>query len=96
MLIKFYLSSSGRSPVADFIKTLDKPDRAKILGCLESVEELGLNSPRVQFRQLEAKLWEIKITTQGGGYRIFYVCLRTDILILFYHLEKSLVQKNYR
>jgi phage-related protein len=54
------------------------------------VEELGFTCPRVGFRQITSKLWEIKITTVGAGYRIFYVTLKKDILILLHAYKKQL------
>ncbi|HAR64100.1 MAG TPA: type II toxin-antitoxin system RelE/ParE family toxin [Candidatus Margulisbacteria bacterium] len=89
MKIEFYANDSGKSSVLDFIRKLDKPDRAKILSCLESVQDLGLECPRVQFRQIDGKLWEIKITTPNGGYRIFYVCMKHDLLILLHAYKKQ-------
>ncbi len=92
MELKFYTTDSGRAPVDDFISGLDKQVRAKILSCLENVQKLGLNSPMVEFRQIDGKLWEIKIKTKGGGFRLFYVYLKTDLLVLL-HAYKKQTQK---
>ena len=73
MKIVFYVKR--RRPVVDFIDKLTPRDQARILACLKSVEELGFDCPRVEFRQLTGKLWEIKISTASSGYRIFYVPL---------------------
>ena len=78
MKIVFY--GTKRRPVIDFIENLIPKDQAKILACLKSVEELGFDCPRVGFRQITSKLWEIKIATASAGYRIFYVTLKKDIL----------------
>jgi hypothetical protein len=51
MKIDFYTKDNGRSPVIDLIEKLNQKDKAKILGCLQSVQELGLDSQRVRFRQ---------------------------------------------
>ncbi len=48
MKIIFYKTT--KSPIQEFIKALDVRDRAKILACLKSIEVLGFDSPRVQFR----------------------------------------------
>lgn len=87
MKILFY--SPSKSPVYKFIKCLEVRDRAKILACLKSVEELGFDSPRVDFRQIKGKLWEIKIKSATAGYRIFYVTIQKDNLVLLHAYKKQ-------
>ena len=61
MIIKInaYTKANGRSPVWDEVKKLSTQERAKVLGCLKCIEEMGLDCNRVSFRQLRGKLWEI-------------------------------------
>jgi phage-related protein len=87
MRIVFYKST--RIPVRDFIDTMGKQDQAKVLACLKNIEDLGFDSPRVQFRQIRGKLWEIKIHASGGGYRFFYVSLHSDVLVLLHAYKKQ-------
>lgn len=90
MEIIFYCKQqSGRAPVKEFIEKLEIKDRAKVLACFKSVEELGFNCPRVQFRQIRGQLWEIKIKAVNGSYRIFYVCLRGEALVLLHSYQKQ-------
>jgi mRNA-degrading endonuclease RelE of RelBE toxin-antitoxin system len=53
--------------VLEYIQSLAKPERARVLEALEQVERRGLDAVRVQFRQIEGKLWEVKI----GSHRVF-------------------------
>ena len=87
MRIVFY--GKKRKPVVDFIERLTSKDQAKILACLKSVEELGLDCPRVEFRQIAGKLWEIKIQTSSSGYRIFYVAIKANVLVLLHAYKKQ-------
>jgi phage-related protein len=89
MKIVFYETKSGRNKVLDFISKLSNQDQARIFGSLKSVEEQGLDSNRVQFRQINGKLWEIKIKTQTSGYRFFYVCLNSFKLVLLHAYKKQ-------
>ncbi len=89
MKIKFYIKKNNSNPVLNFINKLEKSDQAKLLGCLKSMEELGLKCPRVKLRQIKDKLWEIKIKAIGGGYRIFYALFRDEILILLHAFKKQ-------
>jgi len=87
MRIRLY--QGKQSPIYKFIKKLDVRDRAKVLGCLKSLEELGFDTPRVVFRQIRGKLWEIKIKAATADYRIFYVVAQKDNLILLHAYKKQ-------
>jgi len=89
MKLIFYATADGKSPALEVIKSLAKPDRSKIFGCLESIELLGFDTPRVGFRHIEGKLWEIKIKTVSGGYRIFYVAIQKSSLVLLHAYKKQ-------
>jgi len=83
--VTFYRTASGRSPVVDYIQNLTKPERARVLEALEQVERRGLDAVRVQFRQIEGKLWEIKI----GSHRVFYVMIDRDEMVLLHAYKKQ-------
>ncbi len=89
MKIFFYTKSSGKSPVLGFIEELASKDKAKLLGCLKSIEEMGFDTPRVEFRQIETKLWEIKVKLRAGSYRIFYVTLVRQRIVLLHVYKKQ-------
>ena len=44
MKIVFYTKESGKEPVNDFISVLPVKDRARVLACLKSIEELGFDT----------------------------------------------------
>lgn len=69
----------------DYIDALGKPERARVLEALEQVEHRGLDAIRVQFRQIDGKLWEIKI----GPHRIFYAMIDRDELVLLHAYKKQ-------
>jgi phage-related protein len=88
MRVTFFKTSSGRSPVLEFIQGLAKPERARLFEALDEVERHGLDAVRVQFRQIEGKLWEIKVST----HRIFYVVIEREEMVLL-HVYKKQGQK---
>lgn len=89
MKVFFYTKSSGKSPILDYIDDLNLKDKTKLLGCLESIESMGFDSPRVEFRQIEGKLWEIKIKLSSGGHRLFYVTLTKTRMVLLHAYKKQ-------
>ena len=89
MKIEFHKSNSGRSYFEEFLNDLSKADRAEILAVFVDVERCGFNAIGCQFRQIDGKLWEIKIKTSGGGRRFFYVTLAPDYIHVLHSYKKQ-------
>jgi len=71
--------------VLEYIQSLAKPERARVLEALEQVERRGFDAVRVQFRQIEGKLWEVKI----GSHRVFYVIIEKSEMVLLHAYKKQ-------
>ena len=87
MEIVFY--GKNKRPVYEFISALSSADQAKVIACLKNIEDLGFDCPRVDFRQIDGKLWEIKIRGISGGFRIFYITLKGNKLVLLHAYQKK-------
>jgi phage-related protein len=92
MKLHYYRKANGKEPVIESIDSLEKVDRVKITNCLKEVQREGLLCTKVIFRQIQGKLWEIKIKTSSGGYRIFYVMIKEEDMVLL-HMYKKQSQK---
>lgn len=92
MEVNFYQTQSGRSPIEDFIKDLEKADQARFAEVIVGIEEFGLGYSRVQFKPLRGKLWEIKFSTPVGKYRMADVLVEKNELIVL-HVFKKTTQK---
>jgi len=86
--MKIIYYGKDKKPVKEFIDKLPLKDRAKILACLKSLEDIGLDTPRVVCRQITGKLWEIKINA-SVGYRIFYVMIEKNTVVLLHGYKKT-------
>jgi phage-related protein len=90
MRIYFYKNPSGRSPVTAELDSLPVQAAAHAYELLEGIEEHGLNAPRIVFRQIEGKLWEIKMNLPStGGYRVFYSLMARDAILLLHAYSKK-------
>jgi phage-related protein len=89
--INYWRSSSGKAPVERYIDSIDnKEERAELLSALRGIQEYGRDAVGVDFRQIEGKLWELKIRTHGKHHRIFYVVLKSNEMILLHaYLKKT-------
>jgi len=89
MLIHFYETPSGRSPVEDFIQALQKQDQARFAEVIDGIEKYGLSYARVQFKPLRGKLWEVKFSAPGGGFRVAYVMVSGEEMVWLHAFRKS-------
>ena len=89
MKIHFYQTANGRKIVEDFIQALPNKDRGKVLAIFKSIELYGFQALQLQFRQIESKLWEIKIRASDGSYRFFYVALSREEIVIVHAYKKQ-------
>jgi phage-related protein len=89
MKVDFYMTASGRSPIEDFIKGLSAMDQARFADVYTGITTHGLSCPRVIFKPLTGKLWEIKFISEGGKYRIAYVVVVGDRMIWLHAFKKK-------
>ena len=89
--VNYWRNPSGKSPVEKYIDAMDnKEERAELLALLKGIQENGTDAIGVEFRQIEGKLWEIKIRLHGNQHRIFYVVLKGNEMILLHaYLKKT-------
>jgi len=87
--IEFYETLRKRSPGTDFIDSQDKRDQAVLLAVLGNIRDDGFNAKGCQFRQLEGKLWEVKIKSFSGGYRFLYVTIQINLLFILHAFKKK-------
>lgn len=85
MKVTFYTTASGRSSVLAYIYKLHKPERARLLQTLDEIEHHGFAAVGANFRQIDGKLWEIKISF----HRVFYVLIKHDELVLLHAYKKQ-------
>jgi phage-related protein len=86
--LAYYTTASGRRPVVEYVERQAKADRARLVEALEMVELHGFQAPRVTFRQIRGKLWEMKIEGRLS-HRIFYVAVDGDEMVLLHAYEKK-------
>jgi phage-related protein len=88
MKVSYYTTASGRRPVVEYIKELQKKEKAELIGALEMIEKYGFDAPRVTFRQIRGKLWEIKIE-RGLSHCVFYASVTSQEIVLLHAYQKK-------
>jgi phage-related protein len=89
MKIDFYLTSSGRNVIDEFVQGLSFQDQGRFVEVYKGIQAQGLGYSKVQFRQLYGKLWEIKYSAPGGKYRIAYVMKESDRMVWLHMFKKT-------
>lgn len=88
-ITEFYTDEQGRAPVEEFLDTVPRKERAKILRDLNLLEEFGLQLGSPHVRHLTGKLWELRIRTRGKAYRIIYFAYTGQRFILLHAFLKK-------
>ena len=73
------------------IETLPVALRARLVRLLETVENVGLEALRMpHVRQLDGKLWELRVRADGGSARGIYVTTTgRRVVVLHVFVKKS-------
>ena len=89
--VNYWRTQSGKAPVERYIDSIDNlEERAELLSLLQGVQEHGTEAIGVEFRQIEGKLWELKIRLRGNQHRIFYVVIKgSEMILLHAYLKKT-------
>ncbi len=85
MRLRYYTTPRGARPVATYIEGLSRADQAGMAAALTEIAERGFEARGVTFRQVEGKLWEVRI----GPHRVFYVLLRHEEMVLLHAYRKQ-------
>ena len=85
MNVIYFKQASGKEPVKEYIDKLPNILSAQVLTALKDIQENGIVKALVTCRQIEGKLWEIKLDAQ----RIFYVLIDGPTMVLLHAYKKQ-------
>lgn len=88
--VVYYVTSSGKEPVIDYIKLQSKGEQIEIL---QSVHYLKKNNGRLlapYTKHIFKKIWELRVKYTNRHHRIFYfIATKRKIVLLSAFLKKS-------
>ena len=91
--VGYYIKENGNSPVKDFIETLPKKHRAKVLWEIDLLEELGTTITEPYVKPIQGKkykgLWELRIQQGSDASRVFYFLPVGNTFILLHGFLKK-------
>ena len=89
LVICFFLTKSGKEPVRDWLRSLEKEER-KIIG--EDIKLVQFRWPLGMplVRKMEANLWEVRSKfTSGNISRVFFTVKGSQMVLLHGFIKKS-------
>lgn len=87
--IEFYLTSSGTSPVEDFLDSLDLKTRARFRWSMEQLRVRNVTAREPLVKHLEGKLWELREESQTNIYRVVYFFFTGRRIVLLHGFGKK-------
>src|SRR5437763_12445650 len=90
--VVFYVDESGKSPVAEFLNTLDLRTQARFDWSIEQLRQRNIHAQEPLVRHLEGKIWELHRESNTNIYRLLYAFL-SGRRILFLHGFQKRTQK---
>lgn len=82
--VEFYENVNGERPVEDFIKSLDKKMRAKVLGMINILQEYGNELREPYSKHLDAGIFELRVKVGSDISRVLY----------FFYFNRKIVLPN--
>lgn len=83
MKVEFLVLPNGKRPAEEFLSGLDNQALAKVYKLIERLEVDGrLGFPHAKKLEGYKGLWELRVNSQRGAVRIFYVYWEQDTVIL--------------
>lgn len=87
--IEYYRSGTGRSPVKEFIDSLDARSRARVARTLDLLGEFGTELGMPYAKHIEGQLWELRARQGRNRYRIIYFLAVGRMFVLLHGFTKK-------
>jgi phage-related protein len=87
--IVFYREESGRSPVREFLDSLDETTQESLLVAVEMLRVRNVQAREPLVRHLEGKLWELRRESRTNIYRVIYFFFIGRRIVLLHAFQKK-------
>lgn len=87
--IIYYLTGRGEEPVYEFIESLDKKSKAKVMAFIQLLEEHGSELRRPYADHVRGKIRELRIQMASNSYRILHFFQVGEQIVLVHAFVKK-------
>jgi len=91
----YYTTPSGKNPVKEFIIKQNEETQEKILEKIRQLNKYGFQLSKSDLKKISStkNLWELRIKTKSGIYRLFIAKLGKKTVIILLHAIHKKTQK---
>lgn len=87
--VVFYRDEHGRSPVREFLESLDDDAQQSIAWAIEQLLARNVRAREPLVKHLENKLWELRRESKTNTYRVIYFFLTGRRIVLVHGFQKK-------
>lgn len=87
--IEFYQTEDGKSPVDEFLKSLDDKTQARFIWSIEQLRVLNVHAREPLVKHLDGKLWELRRASGGNIYRLMYFFFSGRKIVFLHGFQKK-------
>ena len=87
--VKFYKTKEEHSPVEEWLNTIPRSAKAKIIRNMFLLEELGLAVREPYVKPLGDKLYEVRAKDPNGIYRVIYFAYTGKQFVMLHGFTKK-------
>ena len=87
--LEFYVDERGRSPVEEFLNSLELKTRARFRWSAEQLRVRNVRAREPLVRHLEGDLWKLREESSTNIYRVIYVFFSGRRIVLLHGFQKK-------
>lgn len=87
--VVFFVETSGRSPIREFLESLDVQTQARLRRAIELLLQRNVQAGEPLVRHLESKLWELGVEGRSRIYRLIYAFDSGRRVVVLHGFEKK-------
>ncbi len=87
--VVFYRDEQGKSPVLEFLRTLDTDTQQSIGWAIEQLRVRNVQAREPLVKHLDDKLWELRRESKTDAFRIIYFFFTGKRIVLVHGFQKK-------
>ena len=87
--VVFYVDEQGKSPVEEFLDSLDKKTRARFDWSIEQLRLRNVAAREPLVRHLEGRIWELRRESDTNTYRLCYFFFSGRRIVFLHGFQKK-------
>ena len=87
--IRYYMTPGGKSPIREYINSLDDKTRNKIWAYTEKLKQLGPKLKMPYSRKVSRNIYELRVQYTGMQFRFLYFYWIENDIVIVHVVEKK-------